>query len=138
MPHVDKVTIYVLHNESDWDRYWSSVLMNGATKPDGSEVPAKPSAVDWKTTELVAIHFGSRPNGPYKFQVSSVVKRLHEYLITVTEIPPQGMAFMHVTYPFVIVEVPAGVDKASLNVIRAPVQRIGGHGRTLAPSGGGG
>src|SRR5690242_5313291 len=84
---VRKFSVFVLHNEVDWQRYWSTALSGGATDSNGQPFPAEPSHVDWKTTELIAIHLGMRPNGPYSAQVNSVTKDKNGYNVTVTEIP---------------------------------------------------
>jgi hypothetical protein len=135
LPHVEKFTVFVLHNEADWKRYWSTV--SGDVAPDGKPLPIGPSNVDWKTTEVVAIHLGVRPNGPYKVQVTSVSKNQEGYSIAVTEVPPHGMAFMHTTYPYVAIEVPSGVEKANVRVLHAPMQRGSGARPALAPGSGG-
>ncbi len=116
MGRVDKFSSFVLHNEADWDRYWSMALSNGVTDAQGNPIPAEPSGVDWKTTELIAIHLGARRTGGYTAKVAGVTRVGRRYDVAVDEILPGGMVMQHFTYPYTIISVPAGVPDVNITV----------------------
>ena len=137
MGRVDKFTSYTLHNEADWDRYWSSVLSNGATDSQGNPIPPEPSKVDWKTTELIAIHLGSRRTSGYTAKVTGVTRVGRRYEVAVDEILPGGMVAQHFTYPYTIISVPSGVPDVNVTVTQKSGPMRMGMGRRTASGGGG-
>jgi hypothetical protein len=134
---VDNFSTFVLHNEADWERYWSTALANGVTDSQGNPLPAVASGVDWKTTELIAIHLGARRTSGFSAKVVSVTRVGHRYEVAVDEILPGGMVMQHFTYPYTIISVPAGVPDAHVTVIQKSGPMRMGMGHRNAVGGGG-
>lgn len=137
MGRVDKFNSFVLHNEADWKRYWATALANGVTDAQGNPIPADPSGIDWKTTELIAIHLGARPTTGYAAKVNRVLRVGRRYEVAVIETLPGGMVAQHFTYPYTIIEVPAGVPDVNVTVTPNSGQMRWGTGRKNALGGGG-
>ena len=122
---VDKFKYEVIRSEDNWKEYWKTVLTSGAQSDDGGPIPAQPSKVDWSKNMLVAIHLGPRPTTGFGLRVDAVRKHDGAYTIHATELPRTGgMAAMHVTYPFVIIRVPAFKGEVYVQV-KKPEPRTG-------------
>lgn len=137
MGRVDKFSSFVLHNEADWKRYWATALANGVTDSQGNPIPADASGVDWKTTELIAIHLGSRPTGGFTAKVVGVNRVGPCYNVSVVETTPGGMVMQHFTYPYTIIEVPSGVPDLNVSVVTSSNRMRIGNNRSHAVGGGG-
>jgi len=105
--------VFVIRSASDYQAY---------NKTCGREMPTP--SLDWRSSQLVAVHIGSAPSTGYGVFVKRIV-RTGPSLVTIEAVeitpPPGTMQAMHVTYPFVVVKTPVFKGTATLKMLPRPI-----------------
>ena len=100
--------VFVIRSAGDYQAYNTTL----------GRVMATPK-VDWKHSQLLAVHIGSAPSTGYGLVVKRIVRESPASVVVeaVKIFPPQGtMQAMHVTYPYVIVRTPKFEGRVTLKV----------------------
>lgn len=101
--------VFVIRSDKEYREY---------NKTTGRQVETP--LLDWSKNQIIAVHIGSAPTTGYAVTVKRIVKTGPESaVVEVVELTPAPgrMQAMHVTYPYVLVSMPRGVDKVSMKVV---------------------
>jgi len=90
--------VFVIRSAAEYQQY---------NRTCGREAPTP--KLDWKASQLIAVHIGQSPSTGYGVVVKRITKTGSSSVvieIARTTPPPGTMQAMHITYPWVIVKTP--------------------------------
>ena len=104
--------VIVVRTDTDWKDYWQKNV-NANVEDNGHWKPMPVVPVDFKTSEVIAIHLGTYPDTRQTFTVDSVSRSRDGYTVRLAS-HMMRMAMHHSSHPALLVEIPQSRARVSV------------------------